>query len=296
MLKMPSREAQAVVDEQAIDLSLHCDELAKFFNLIATSKYFCSTTTGSGEELSWDDVSEWLTIAASVENVNLNTARFDNSIWMCSSAADYHDARSALLRNLVTKISIFNFIWGALETVIKIIDPPKVPKTNSIIDATCGYLKSQFEQTPRLTRYSELVADLRETLNLAMHFGITDQDFKLQSHIGISGIGLHIVRRIRNKFAHGAMRFPEPEEWSGENPKDALVIHLSSKIVLFTMQMLLAAYFPNDSDEIDWEKEIDWDEDDYDDREITISINQLMRVIHTGYQWPSPNQLCLFSD
>lgn len=48
-------------------------------------------------------------------------------------------------------------------------------------------------------------------------------------------LGLKIVYKIRNVFAHGTFTFSEPEGWNGTKPLDVEIISASSRIVLFTM-------------------------------------------------------------
>ena len=64
----------------------------------------------------WFGVCDWLTVAAAVGDVELNTARYNSSYGWCSSADQYDDAREELLRRFVGDYSVFSFIWGALES------------------------------------------------------------------------------------------------------------------------------------------------------------------------------------
>jgi hypothetical protein len=201
-----------------LELALHSDKLSQFFNDLCLSKStFRTITTKSNESLNWSHASALLKLASSVTGVNLDTARFDDSVAWCSSASDYHFARSELLAELVRELSVFNFIWGAFETVVKIMNLPSVPKSNSIIDAACHYLNRNFDSMPHVQHYEETVFDLRNLLLIDKQYGVTEKDFKMGTYIGPSSIGIHVVRRIRNKFAHGTLSIPEPEGWTGKS-------------------------------------------------------------------------------
>jgi hypothetical protein len=63
-----------------------------------------------------------------------------------------------------------------------------------------------------------------------------------------SSVGITIVNRIKNYFAHCAYQFPLGSDPTGQASIDPEVIDLSSRIVLFTIQMLMIPYFETNSD------------------------------------------------
>jgi hypothetical protein len=248
--------------------------------------------------LNWSHASAFLKLASSVTGVNLDTARFDDSVAWCSSASEYHFAHSELLAELVRELSVFNFIWGAFETVVKIMNLPSVPKSSSIIDAACHYLKRNFESIPHVQHYDEAVFDLRSLLLIDKQYGVTEKDFRTGAYVGPSSIGIHIVRRIRNKFAHGTLNIPEPEGWTGKKSLDSTLFNTSSRITLLTIQMLVIAYFKASPVQIHWYRDRDWfDDDDHylevEDSFIDIELERLLRIIHVQYRPPSRFQLFL---
>lgn len=119
-----------IENEHGKELSLraHCDLLGKAISSIGTAGHLSSSSTQvDGEVLSWIDASKWLEVGASVDRVDVDTGYFDDSIMFCGSAYEYQRARSAELSYLVQQLTVFNFVWGSLETVIKLIKLPKVP-------------------------------------------------------------------------------------------------------------------------------------------------------------------------
>jgi len=63
------------------------------------------------------------------------------------------------------------------------------------------------------------------------------------SYMAASGFGLNLVRKTRIRFAHGASRFPlpanAPDGWSGKRSQVPDFLALNTRVVLFTIQMLL---------------------------------------------------------
>lgn len=219
------------------ELHKHCYDLALLFIPPATS-------------LDWPRTSEWLMIASGVSRVDVDLSRFDQSFGFCESADEYYTKRSGLLSGLATELTTFSFIWGALETVIKEVKPARIPRSftrekpgDSLVLRACYTLLKEFEPDQLLAGYSHLIASLRQLLLApgGAHYKNLASEFELKRVIGVSGIGLNVVRLIRNRFAHGVAGFPQPEGWSGEKPPDVEIIHVSSRIVLLSIQMLLVA-------------------------------------------------------
>lgn len=197
-----------------------------------------------GERCSYQDAANWLELAAGVCRVEVLTARFDDCLMYCGTVMDYEDARSELMSMIATQLAIFQFAWGAFETVAKIADPPVIPVNlrfqgkNGTVDRIIYLLK---EVTPAAA-YLETVEQLKRELppkNPFPGFGKT----AVPAYMGLSGFGINLVRRVRNKFAHGASRFPEPantkDGWSGTKSPWPNFIALNTRLVLFTIQMLL---------------------------------------------------------
>jgi hypothetical protein len=273
----------------------HCSALSLLFNDLGLSKeHYHSISTPGGEHLDWFNVSEWLNMAASIVKVEVDTARFDSTIFMCGSAADYYDKKSDVLGQLATELSTFNFIWGASESVIKVIDPKNVPKRKSIIDAACNFLKNEFEPDRTLLHYPDVVDELRLLLKANSYYGDLSDDFRLKPFVGVSGVGLNVVRKIRNRFAHGTLTFPEPTGWGGKNANDVEAIQTSSRIILLTIQMLLLALYRNERFTIEINDEaFQLDEEDDDGEPIQIDLGTYLRVLHLNYSLPSTAQLAL---
>lgn len=253
-----------VHDERGRQLSIrkHCYLLGYAVRSIGFLDYLGDEVTERyGESIGWMGASEWLEMASSVERVEVNTLYFDVSLLYCSLARDHENSRSDLLSLLAAELAIFNFAWGSLETIIRLIDPPKVPRStkprSSIIDRAIFYLKNEYEPARMLTFYDDTVAELRQTMKQLRYYSDLLRHFHLEELMGISGVGINVVRQIRNRFAHGTLTLPHP---SGEEIPvllDARLVELSTRIILFTIQMLLLAYLENEDFEIEC-REDEW--------------------------------------
>lgn len=237
-----------------IPLSKHCYRLS------------CLLASLSGDEIkyepenevaSWELASDWLKIASGVIKVEVDTTKHDFSLSYCGNAWDYEEKRSQLLSELATKLTTFNFIWGAIETVIKVISPKgfdyslgkKLKRKGDFVDRGVYYLRTQYNQTPILEDYSQTLAEFRLMIEKS-NFKNLQNCFHLDEMTSISGLAFHIIRMIRNSFAHGSTLFPDPEDWgeknnnlSEEEKVHTEIIELSSRLLLFTIQMLILAYY-----------------------------------------------------
>lgn len=269
--------------DQIINLSLHCACLSELVSELSSCRgeHDRQITTRDGEVLDWSDVSEWLYIAASVRDVEIDTARFDPSIMLCGRALDFQVERSELLSELISQLTIFNFAWGALETTIKLIDPPRVPRAlkprSSLIDNAVFFLKKNHQPANSnrpIAFYGQVVANLRQTLKALPYYGNLSQDFKLQPFMDVSGVGVHVVRKIRNKFAHGTFTLPLPSDKAGSDEHfDIQLVMLSTRVIIMTIQMLLLAYLEEDEFPVECLR----DEDGFP---IQESVHVVLKVLH----------------
>ena len=290
-LRPTSDEEESRQVAELIGLSEHCARLSDLLTYpeVAAKQPYREV---SGETVDWLGASDWLRVASSVDCVDVDTGRFDESVVWCRPRWEFESQRSVLLSRLAAQLTVFSFVWGSFETITKLIDPPRVPKRvkpgrTSLVDEAVFYLKNHFEPMPLPAFYDVILADFRETLNGMPRYGNLSEEFRIRPFVGISGIGVHVVRGIRNKFAHGAMRMPLPEGWSRTIPLDVELIGLSTRIVLLTIQMLLLAYFKGDHFAVDCLVD-EWGVSR--DEEIDI----VLRKLHVRSLAVDRNQLSLF--
>lgn len=171
---------------------------------------------------------------------------------MCSMAGKHQAKRSELLGDLTTQLTVFNMIWNALESVGRVVGPRVVPKQLSkkanLIDNLLFYLKEYYEPSQGIEGYEQTISLLKRLMSEHPDHSESISAFNLPPHVGVSGAGAHVVRTIRNTFAHGDIVLPDVEEWETaellRNERlHGEMIRVSSRIILFTIQMLLLAYF-----------------------------------------------------
>lgn len=249
-IKVRPAKEQKVKEGQLVPVTEHCWRLGT----ILSAPELLTKQPGiaiQGESLEWSNASEWLRIASGIEEVDLFTGKYDEAVGWCRPSWEYESQRSLLLSDFATELTIFLFAWGSLETIIKLVGPPKIPSHlkpgRSIIDDAIYYLQCEFEPKSPLPYYASILSKYRELISDSSNNKSIVEEFVLKPYMGITGLGIDIVRRIRNSFAHGAMKFPIPYDWIGIEPKDVEIISLSTRLTLLTAQMMLIAYIKNDS-------------------------------------------------
>lgn len=222
---------------QLLDLQEHCHLLSS----LLLDCQLAGPPQRHGEVPTSFDAADWLALAASVREVDVLTGRFDSCLMFCGRAMEYEEARSELLSEIVAKLTVFTFTWGAFEIVARIINPPSIPRgqqvngANGPLDRTIYSMRG----TTPLAAYRDVLVAFSEVLASDTSYGAPIASGRVAPYAREASMGIDAVRKIRNKFAHGALAFPPPEDWSESTPTERLLFPLSSRIVLFTIQMLL---------------------------------------------------------
>lgn len=219
------------------DIKQHCNDLSNFF-------YYLSIEERSRD---WEAVGEWLEIASGIEHIKFDLSKYDKNIGWCGHADLYADKRDLLFQLFVTEIGFFNFLWGSLEALIDIIDPPHVPQFRGKINNSCNYIKNYFPN--KMPCYLEILSDLLNCIQSIPMYSKLSAEFKLRPFVNINGVALFVIYKIRNRLAHGALHFPELVDYEDnvENYEEVKLIRLCSRLVLLSIQMLVASYY-NDKD------------------------------------------------
>ena len=219
-------------NSQLIDIQEHCFKLREFLGELDQIKYIAAI--------------DWLDIAAGVKNVKVTTAKYDNSLIFCGEAIAYENKRSELLSNLATRLTIFNFVWGSFESVAKAL---MHQRKGSIVNRTVQFLKENYSPRSPIAFYEDNLQALRKFIEGDRSYEVDCQDFKLNDFADLSGLGLHVVRKIRNDLAHGSAQLPIPDYWErGEidllssEHRHLGLIDTCTRIILLTIQMLLLGH------------------------------------------------------
>ena len=200
---------------------------------------------------------DWLTIASGVESVKVSTAKHDQTVLYCSGAFEFEEKRSLLLSHLTTKLTIFNFVWGSFESIAKEFHLPGLPKhlkrgRGSIVDRTIWSLEQRYGSEPTLAFYRDHLENLCKYIGSNKshaYYNEYRKGFKPTNFSFLPGLGLHIVRKIRNNLAHGSATMPLPEDWGEQSAKlsysekcHLYLIDTCTRILLLTIQMSLLIF------------------------------------------------------
>ncbi|WP_213580318.1 hypothetical protein [Paenibacillus lautus] len=217
---------------------------------------------------------------------------FDTTYGWCGYADDHTDKRDLLLKRYVTEVGIFNFIWGALEAIIDIIEPPAVPHVRGKINKTCNFINLHFHN--KLPYYLDLLHLLHECFSQT--FSNLKQVFSLKPYINISGVALFAIYKVRNRLAHGVLQIPDLIDIDGiiEENKQIKLIQLCSRLILLTIQMLIISFYKYNNLTFKFDpssEELEYGEPNATDNIITLDF--YLRIIHLGQEDADENQLVL---
>jgi len=278
------------MDRSIIDLSEHCSALS---HLLATFDNRCIVPTGVIQtDESWGDAANWLHIASSILHVDVDTQKFDVGAGYCETADAYHEELSKHVAYFVTSLSRFNFIWNAFELVARILNPPHVPKRSlrnggsSFVFNVMYLIRNDYSEIPAPSGYDDVLQGMmlieRLVFPNSTHAILLFGDEKT--------IGIDIVRRLRNRFAHGNANVNMvSEEFIGEDfvgyKKLDEFLNLCSRMVLLTIQMAVIARFETQKDEIEH-----WNGREF----VTEKIGNLAYSVHLTYPTKVVRQPSLF--
>lgn len=207
------------------------------------------------ELLYWDEVSEWLTVASSIETVEVNTAKYDRAL-MCDDHG-YGEARDILVRQFVEDFSVFSLVWGALEGMLDRLKLPPQPSRKGKISAACFHLKNEFRSKTTCLGLREELQSFLLTAQRCIGFASVRNRYVRGQEFGEAGIGLHVVYELRNQFAHGSVVFPRPDADNKPASGHQTLTKHATRIVLLQIQMLLIAHLKHSEhmDEYFWYSE-----------------------------------------
>jgi hypothetical protein len=187
---------------------------------------------------------------------------------------DYAEARSKQLSDLLLHLTWFTFIWGGFEALIDTLELPACPQQRGKFNALNYFLEKSYDSyfTP-LPYYNNLVTLIKNYLKATVSYNTDKNLFTPSACAGRSGQGLTLVYKIRNQFAHGAFTFNEPNDYQIQPVFDDRIVHISCRIVLLTIQMLLLALYKDSKFKIAKRNE--------DFENGTLNLTEFLQNLHT---------------
>ena len=277
-------------NDQLIDIQIHCFRLGQLLSELDPYDFI--------------SVRDWLTIGSGVESVKVRTAKHDETTLYCRGAFEFEEKRSLLLSQLTTKLTIFNFVWGSFESVVKVFPLSNLPKhlkrgRGSIVDKTIWCLEQCYGSEPPLVFYKDHLCNLCKYLGyneFHKYYSEYLKGFKSQNLSILPGLGLHIVRKIRNDLAHGSAVMPIPDGWgeqaeglSHSEERHLYLIDTCTRILLLTIQMFLLIW--TRGDKIIVSCLLDAREDD-----VESTVQLALHQIHLDIDLMDWDQLPLFNQ
>lgn len=219
-------------------LTQHANNIYRF--LIAVNPYNVNPTK------------DWFRICSRITKIEYNEGLHDNTWIICGPAGDYDDAVSVYLERLLLNLTYFTYIWGGFESFVEDLNLPDCPNQRGKFNKVSFYLLNHYETDFKIPKYyNNLITLLTNYLKDTPSFNADKNLFNLSQCAGKSGIGLTLVYKIRNGFAHGAFEFGEPEEYNMTKSYHTRIIHISCRIILLTIQMMLLAIHKDDHVQIE---------------------------------------------
>ncbi|MBE5320039.1 hypothetical protein IM793_12775 [Pedobacter sp. MR2016-19] len=213
-----------------VSLSEHCNNLFRFFR--------------SEHPYDDDPVRNWFKVSSGIKGIDYDEGMFDITGSWCQPAFAYDEAMTKHLSDLIYQLTNFSLIWGGFESFVENLDLPDCPHQRGKINKASYFLKEKYDSNFKLPEYyKNLVTMLENYLKLSASFTPDPTYFTRSDCAGSSGAGITIVKKIRNKFAHGIFDFGEPAQYESTGIYHGRIIHISCRIVLITIQMILVAVY-----------------------------------------------------
>jgi len=189
----------------------------------------------------WFGVADWLLLAASISSVEVDSFKHDPGSYLCGAAFEYEDAQAELRKAFVERLTIFGFVWSALEAAIDVINPPPLPGDKGKIRRACRHLENYFCTREPVAGLSQEVTRFRLIAQECVGLDAVERRMGSVGDTGASGLGLYLVYVLRNQFAHGSIVFPEPDLDNRPVSPHRDLIECATRIILMQIQMLLVA-------------------------------------------------------
>jgi hypothetical protein len=191
-------------------------------------------------------LADWFHLASGIKSVDYTSDLFDSSSAWCRPAYEYEFEKSKFHSKLITELTRFTFIWGGFEAFVDTLNLSACPTKRGKFNAVNYFLTIHYSNKKNPIKfYSELLDYFKKIITKNPWYGDVNELFAIDNCVSETFIGLKVVYKIRNLFAHGAFKFSEPQEWNIVKPFDIQIISVSSRIVLLTIQLLILSTSKN---------------------------------------------------
>jgi hypothetical protein len=202
----------------------------------------------------WDGAADWLRFASGLQEVVIDSARFDMSVMMCKGADAFEAERSEQLTAVATELTRIVYVWNAIERMRAVIKPPGNAGTAAALAdllatrATSRCLPSHYQCNIRALR-TAVNGDPGLEQAARVLARAADDD---------PAAALRATAKVRNVLVHGVLRLPSAGVSSETILRRVLVAKLTARAGLFSMQMLARLHYKNDGTHgrMIWDREL----------------------------------------
>lgn len=256
-------------DDTQVNLSVHFTRIYRFLSLVAA--FFDPDTPMD----LWKQVAESLRLAASIEKIEvMSDLLFGNSVWN-KDALDFESRRGELTSLYILETTRFVWAWIAYEELIKIVNESDEPTRKASKKIIKFLMKDESLIPTGLAHNFQHAAVLAtETEIMERYNNFTENNAnKLFSHV-------HFCRIARNCFLHShkvdLLLGSDIREYSEKDFFSNKYIALPralTRLVLLTIQHILAVYYKDSKHMTNLYLTIDEDEAD-------LPISDVLLVLH----------------
>lgn len=215
----------------------------------ALAEYARDVSTYLGDDR-WLRCGDWLTMAAGLEEVVVDPARFDSAAMFCSMAVPYELARQRDTAAWALDLSRFLFAWNAFESLVAAACPPTALR-RGLIHGADALLDRHALELRHLNCTLETVAILAE--RHPDYAALAREARRLPQ----ATAAMQVAAKVRNRYVHGGLSIPAPDQWGDEASYARGLTRAATRLSLFSVQRLLAVLIDVDT----LNRERDEDED-----------------------------------
>lgn len=223
-----------------INLPQHCANIGLLINTIIDT-----------DPSRLEPIYSWLKLASGLKSLTYDASLFDDGCGCYCNAVSIYDGQLENLQEMFVKnLTIFLFIWNAIEALYELIQPQKLLKQDGKINRLCSYISNTNPDEIYVKKYRQTLSALYKTL--------TKTDWNLGSiltakphFISIDSYGLYLTYKIRCEAVHGENLPPTDLYSYSGRLSGASVFHLASRVALLTIQKSMICWAINNEYTVD---------------------------------------------
>ena len=148
-------------------------------------------------------VYSWLRLASGLKSIEFNASLFDDGSSMYCGTAYYFDYQlEKTHERFVNKMTVFMYIWNAIEALYSFVQPLKLLKQHGKINRLCAYISSHNPNDMYLVGYLDVLDALHNVLS-STYWGASLKQITKPDFVNVNSYGLYLAYKIRCMAVHG---------------------------------------------------------------------------------------------